>query len=142
MAKAVIVGGGVAGLSAGIFAQLTGFDTEILEAHQKAGGNLTGWDRGEYHIDNCIHWLTGTNPVTDLYGMWETLGALGGVDIPARDALYLLSGRKDAFSDQGYRQIRAGYARLFRRRRQGDILADQRNPRGNDIKRYLCKRQS
>ncbi|MBQ6152502.1 MAG: NAD(P)/FAD-dependent oxidoreductase [Ruminococcus sp.] len=91
MAKAVIVGGGVAGLSAGIFAQLTGFDTEILEAHQKAGGNLTGWDRGEYHIDNCIHWLTGTNPVTDLYGMWETLGALGGVDIYQPETLYTYS---------------------------------------------------
>ena len=91
MAKVVIVGGGVAGLSAGIYAQLSGFDTEILESHQKAGGNLTGWDRNGYHIDNCIHWLTGTNPVTDTYRMWETLGALGGVEIYQPETLYTYS---------------------------------------------------
>lgn len=91
MAKIVIVGGGVAGLSAGIYARLSGFDTEIFEAHTKAGGNLTGWDRGEYHIDNCIHWLTGTNPVTQTYEMWETLGALGGVEVYQPETLYTYS---------------------------------------------------
>ena len=91
MAKVVIVGGGVAGLSAGIYARLAGFESEILEAHSKAGGNLTGWDREGYHIDNCIHWLTGTNPVTDLYTMWEKLGALGGVEVYQPDTLYTYS---------------------------------------------------
>ena len=88
MAKIVIVGGGVSGLSAGIYAQLSGHTAVICERHHVAGGNLTGWQRGEYHIDNCIHWLTGTNPTTDGYRMWETLDALGGVEIYQPSTLY------------------------------------------------------
>lgn len=88
MAKIVIIGGGVSGLSAGIYAQLNGHRAVVYEKHTVAGGNLTGWQRGEYHIDNCIHWLTGTNPATDTYRMWETLGALGGeVEVYQGDVL-------------------------------------------------------
>lgn len=88
MANIAIIGGGVAGLSAGIYAQLNGHNATIYERHFKAGGNLTGWDRGGYHIDNCIHWLTGTNPLTSLYKMWEDLDALGNVDVHQPDTLY------------------------------------------------------
>ncbi|MBQ7335720.1 MAG: NAD(P)/FAD-dependent oxidoreductase [Clostridia bacterium] len=88
MAHILIVGGGVAGLAAGITARLNGHDATIYEKHFKAGGNLTGWDRGGYHIDNCIHWLTGTNPVTKLYRMWKELGALGDVDVHQAESLF------------------------------------------------------
>ncbi|MBE6693822.1 MAG: NAD(P)/FAD-dependent oxidoreductase [Ruminococcaceae bacterium] len=88
MADILIIGGGVAGLSAGIYAQLCGYSAAIYEAHGVAGGNLTGWQRGEYHIDNCIHWLTGTNPATKTYEMWEELGVLGGVEIFTPESLY------------------------------------------------------
>ena len=88
MAKILIIGGGVSGLSAGIYAQLGGHSAVICEMGATVGGNLTGWDRGEYHIDNCIHWLTGTNPVTEGYRMWVTLGALGGVRIIQGESLY------------------------------------------------------
>ena len=76
MAKILIIGGGVSGLSAGIYAQLNGHSAVVCEKHAVAGGNLTGWQRGEYHIDNCIHWLTGTNPASKSYKMWEDLGVL------------------------------------------------------------------
>ena len=76
MAEILIIGGGVAGLSAGIYSRLAGHSATVCERHFRAGGNLTGWQRGEYHIDNCIHWLTGTNPNTGTYKMWEELGAL------------------------------------------------------------------
>lgn len=74
MAKVIIIGGGVAGLAAGIRAQRGGQEAVIVERHTKAGGNLTGWNRDGYHIDNCIHWLTGTNPVTGQYRTWRELG--------------------------------------------------------------------
>lgn len=88
MAKIIIIGGGVAGLSAGIYAQLSGHHAVICEKNQVLGGNLTGWQRGEYHIDNCIHWLTGTNPASASYKMWVELGALGDVDVYQGDTLY------------------------------------------------------
>ncbi len=88
MAKIVIVGGGVSGLSAGIYARLTGNQVTICEKHSTVGGNLTGWKRGEYTIDNCIHWLTGTNPATKTYKMWQDLGVLGNVEIMQGESLY------------------------------------------------------
>lgn len=88
MANIIIIGGGVAGLSAGIYAQMNGHDATIYERHFKAGGNLTGWDRKGYHIDNCIHWLTGTNPVTKLYKMWKSLGVLGDVEVYQGESLF------------------------------------------------------
>ncbi|MBO4353982.1 MAG: NAD(P)/FAD-dependent oxidoreductase [Clostridia bacterium] len=88
MPKILIIGGGVAGLSAGIYALKAGYDAVICEKNGVAGGNLTGWQRGGYHIDNCVHWLTGTNPLTKTYKMWKDLGALGGVGIVRPNTLY------------------------------------------------------
>ena len=89
MAKILILGGGVSGLSAGICAQMNGHHAIVCEKHTVAGGNLTGWDRGGYHIDNCIHWLTGSNPATELYRVWEDLGALNeSVELYQAETLY------------------------------------------------------
>ena len=79
--KIVIVGGGVAGLSAGIFAQRNGFESVILEKNAVAGGECTGWDRRGHHIDGCIHWLTGTLEGTRMNDLWKSVGALEGVEI-------------------------------------------------------------
>ena len=81
MKKIVIIGGGIAGLTAGIFAQKNGFDSLILEKHHTLGGECTGWDRQGYHIDGCIHWLVGTKEGTPIRELWETVGALDDVDI-------------------------------------------------------------
>ena len=88
MANIVIIGGGVSGLSAGIHLAIKGHSTVICERHFAPGGNLTGWQRGEYHIDNCIHWLTGTNPFSPEYKIWHTLGALGETHVFQPESLY------------------------------------------------------
>lgn len=88
MKNVVIIGGGVAGLSAGIFAEKCGYNAIICEKHDKLGGNLTGWQRGGYHIDNCIHWLTGTNKNTALYKTWVDVAMLGGVGVYSPESLY------------------------------------------------------
>ena len=80
--KAVIIGGGVSGLAAGIYAQMCGIESEIHEKHFILGGQCTGWKRKGYTLDNCVHWLTGTNPDTEVYKVWEDVGVLGdGVKI-------------------------------------------------------------
>ncbi len=91
MAKIVIIGGGVSGLSAGIYGALSGHEVTLLERHSVVGGNLTGWRRDGFTIDNCIHWLTGTNPTTESYKIWCELGALGDVEIVKCDTLYTYS---------------------------------------------------
>jgi phytoene dehydrogenase-like protein len=67
--KIVIIGGGVAGLSAGIYARLNGFETEIIEMHSKTGGQCTAWERKGYRFDYCLHWLVGTRngPFHDIW---------------------------------------------------------------------------
>ena len=59
--KVVIIGGGVAGLSAGIYAAMNSFETEIIEMSAVAGGQCTAWDRKGYRFDYCLHWLVGTS---------------------------------------------------------------------------------
>ena len=81
MKKIAIIGGGVAGLSAGIYALKSGFACDIYEQHIFAGGQCTSWKRKGYHIDNCVHWLTGTNPATQMHQVWKELHVLGD-DIP------------------------------------------------------------
>ena len=88
MAKIVIIGGGVSGLSAGIYARKFGLEATVCERHKTLGGNLTGWQRGAYQIDNCIHWLTGTNPRSALYATWRELDALGDVPVHQPEALF------------------------------------------------------
>lgn len=41
MEKVVVIGGGVSGLSAGIYALLSGFEVEIFEKNAIPGGELT-----------------------------------------------------------------------------------------------------
>lgn len=74
--RIVIAGGGIAGLSAGIYGRLAGYEVAIYEKNPIAGGQCMGWNRKGCHIDNCIHWLTGTKKGTALRKVWETVGAL------------------------------------------------------------------
>ena len=74
--KVVVIGGGIAGLSAGVYALNAGFEVEIFEKNKIPGGECIGWNRKGYHIDNCIHWLTGTRKDTELYDVWKKTGAL------------------------------------------------------------------
>ena len=74
----IIIGAGIAGLSAGCYGQLNGYQTKIFELHTLPGGLCTAWKRKGYTFDGCIHWLVGSKPGTALYKIWEELGALQG----------------------------------------------------------------
>jgi phytoene desaturase len=73
--KIVIIGGGVAGLSSGIYARLNGFDTELIEMHSITGGQCTAWDRNGYRFDYCLHWLVGTR-IGPFHEIWKTTNVL------------------------------------------------------------------
>ncbi len=69
-----IIGAGIAGLSAGCYAQMNGYRAEIFEAHTKPGGLCTAWQRQGYTFDGCIHHLAGLGPRSKLFGLWDELG--------------------------------------------------------------------
>ncbi len=89
MKKVIIIGGGIAGLTAGIYARQYGFETEVYEKHIIPGGECTGWSRQGYFIDNCIHWLTDACPGSEMYKIWENIGVMGpSVGVIREDAFY------------------------------------------------------
>lgn len=90
--KVTIVGAGIAGLSAGCYAQINGYDTEILEMHSIPGGLCTSWTRKGYVFDGCIHFLIGTRPGSRLHDMWNEVGAFDGTDIVNRDVYMQVEG--------------------------------------------------
>lgn len=73
--KIIIIGGGISGLTAGVYALDNNFEVEIYEKHYVAGGQCTGWKRKGMYIDGCAHWIVGTNPKSDLNYIWRHIGA-------------------------------------------------------------------
>ena len=73
--KIAIIGGGVAGLSAGIYARLNGFEAEILEMHSSTGGQCTAWERKGYRFDYCLRWLVGTR-IGPFHDIWRETNAI------------------------------------------------------------------
>jgi len=71
--KVIIIGSGIAGLSAGCYLQMNGYDTEIFESHIIPGGLCTSWKIKEYTFDGCIHSISGLNPDLKLYGYLNEL---------------------------------------------------------------------
>jgi phytoene dehydrogenase-like protein len=78
--KVIIIGAGIAGLSAASYLQRSGYETEIYEAHSLPGGVCTSWKRGDYTFDYCVHWLMGTKKGTGFDILWDELGALKNND--------------------------------------------------------------
>lgn len=77
MAKSIIIiGAGMGGMAAGIYGQMNGYETQILEMHAKPGGQCTSWKRKGYTFDPCIHHFFGCKPGSRVYQMWHELGAL------------------------------------------------------------------
>ena len=71
--RVAIIGAGMAGLSAGCYLEMCGYDTEIFELGSTPGGLCTGWERKGYSFDGCIHWLVGTKPTVSIYSLWNEL---------------------------------------------------------------------
>lgn len=76
--KIIIVGAGISGLTAGIYCLDNGFDVEIYEKHTIAGGECTGWMRKGQYIDGCAHWIVGTDKRSEVYPLWQHIGAFDG----------------------------------------------------------------
>ena len=90
--RVIVIGAGIAGLSAGCYAQMNGYQTDIFEMHNLPGGLCTAWKRGGYTFDGCIHWLVGSRPDSSLRRLWDELGALRGTTVLDRDEFLRIEG--------------------------------------------------
>jgi len=72
--KMIIIGGGTAGLTAGCYAQMNGYETTILEMEDTPGGLCTSWRRKNYLFDGSVAGLAGSAPGSPIYRLWEEIG--------------------------------------------------------------------
>ena len=76
MKKVIIIGAGIAGLTAASYALQSGFDVTVYESHKIPGGASTSWRRKGYLFEGGMHWLTGSSRKAPLYKLWCEVGAL------------------------------------------------------------------
>ena len=74
----IIIGAGFAGLAAGIYGRLNGYNTQIFEMHNQPGGLCTSWKRKGYTFDACVHWLVGSSPESSYNAIWQETGVASG----------------------------------------------------------------
>jgi len=87
----IIIGAGLAGLSAGCYAQMNGYKTQIFEMHDIPGGLCTSWKRKGYIFDGCIHYLAGSRSGT-YHRFYEELGAVQGRRMVDNEELLCVEG--------------------------------------------------
>jgi len=68
--KIAIIGGGIAGLCAGVYAQKCGYQVEVLEMSEMAGGLAASWRRHGYTFETCLHWFVGSKPGGEMHDQW------------------------------------------------------------------------
>lgn len=73
--KVIIIGAGVSGLVAGIYALKAGFDVTLIEKNNKVGGLCLAYEKSGYKVDLTLHWLTGTGKTTSANKVWNEVGA-------------------------------------------------------------------
>lgn len=76
MKNVVVIGAGISGLTAAIYARRSGFNVTLLEQHSITGGMCTSWRRKGYLFEGAMHWLTGSNSEMQLNRVWREVGAL------------------------------------------------------------------
>ncbi|ACC75323.1 FAD dependent oxidoreductase (plasmid) [Paraburkholderia phymatum STM815] len=69
--KVVIIGAGMAGMCAAIYARKCGYPVTVLEQHERPGGLATSWQRGAYTFEACLHWLLGSNQHDPMHALWR-----------------------------------------------------------------------
>lgn len=71
----VVIGGGLAGLTAGIELLQKGHKVTLIEKNDYVGGLCSGYDVKGYYIDTCIHWLMGTKHTNEIHEIWKNIDA-------------------------------------------------------------------
>ena len=121
----IIIGAGMAGLSAGCYAQMNGYRSQIFESHAIPGGLCTAWKRKGYVFDTSIHMLM-SSTAGMFHRLWQDLGVVQGRQFVHHDVLTHIEtmGRKvDLFADLG--------------RLEGELLA--LSPRDAELVRKLIR---
>jgi phytoene dehydrogenase-like protein len=84
----IIIGAGLAGLSAGCYGRMNGYRTQVFEQDTRPGGLCTSWERGGYTIHGNMAFLAGSGPGVAYYHIWRELGVVPEIQVV--DCEYML----------------------------------------------------
>jgi phytoene dehydrogenase-like protein len=95
----IIIGAGMGGLAAGVYARMNGYKTRIFEMHAVPGGQCAAWKRRGYTFDACIHHLMGCSPFSKINILWKELGAMPRELIYTKECVSVASAEGKIFND-------------------------------------------
>ena len=72
--RVAIVGAGLSGLAAGIFARMNGYGVTVVERSGQPGGVSATWKRKGFVIDGGIHFFMGCAPGASSHALYRELG--------------------------------------------------------------------
>ena len=78
----IVIGAGIAGLSAGCYGRMSDYRVEIFEQDTRPGGLCTSWERNGYTINGGLAFLGGSGPQVKMSQIWEELGVIPKIRIP------------------------------------------------------------
>lgn len=105
MNSIAVIGGGIAGLTAAVLAQKSGFNVTVYEKEHSLGGLSASWNRNGYHFEGGIQSMTGTNEKQPLNQMWQEIRAINNDEVKCHDP-YLTWITKDGEKISLYRNVK------------------------------------
>ncbi|TAM91073.1 NAD(P)/FAD-dependent oxidoreductase, partial [bacterium] len=112
--RIAIIGAGIAGLCTAVYARKCGYEVDLFEQHERAGGLAISWRRGEYTFENSLVWLLGSRPGGLLHEQWREVFDIDALTFVDPDE-YVRVETEDGDSLSMYRDIDRMEAELLRR---------------------------
>ncbi len=141
-----IIGGGVAGLTAGALLSQAGMSCVVIERESRPGGYLAGFHRKAFVFDSAIHWLNQCGPGGMVHKVFHSLGD-DPPDAPLLNRIrrykgdsfdYLLTREPDALKEQLQKEFPADARGLDKFFKLARVLGE----RMTSYARYMRSRET
>lgn len=119
----IIIGGGIGGLSAGIYLQMNGYSTHVLEMGRECGGVSVSWKRGDYVFDGATNWLPGSSERSSVHKVLKEV--IDFSDMQIIDFEEFMQIDHDGETFHVYTDARKLYAELIRLSPEDEPLAKE-----------------